>query len=76
MSIEYLVSVRPTSIDEVPPSYLKGLSIALVPFFVPCVQLRQTQAARTCFVTQAMKDFLELRLRGANGTVKVPAWSL
>jgi len=35
------------------------------------VALQQTQAARTCFVTQAMKDFLELRLRGANGTVKV-----
>lgn len=32
---------------------------------------RQTQAARSVYVTQAMNDFLELRLRGATGTVKV-----
>ena len=30
----------------------------------------QAQSARSCFVTHAMPDFLKLRLRGANGTVK------
>lgn len=35
------------------------------------VALQQAQSARSCFVTHAMPDFLELRLRGANGTVKV-----
>ena len=34
---------------------------------------RQAQSARSCFVTHAMPDFLELRVRGATGTVKAGA---
>lgn len=33
--------------------------------------MRQQQAARTCWVTQAAADAVELRLRGANGSIKV-----
>lgn len=35
------------------------------------VALQQAQSARSCFVTHAMPNFAELRLRGASGTVKV-----
>lgn len=35
------------------------------------VALQQAQSARSCFVTHAMPDFLELRVRGATGSVKV-----
>ena len=32
---------------------------------------RQQQAARTCWVTHAASDTVELRLRGASGAIKV-----